>query len=235
MADNYLERKMEEYRSGNLGRRTVRSGSASTLPKGKIVVDFPQRIVIVVGDCDAISRCVVSRFISAGCKTAFCSVDRKGGAALSQSFGARFYPLRVVDRESLAEVVEDVRLHWGQPDTLIVNPDVSRIELAEILDENIIAGFNAAEGRLRIIEIVHKQSIVSVETAEIVESDKSDRSDSSDKSDMVDCSEAEPVCGCWNRIVVGEEDERNGELVGSLCVFLCEPCGRYITGQDFVV
>lgn len=223
MADNYLERKMEEYRSGSLGRRTVRSVSSTVLPKGKIAVDFPQRTVIVVGECDVISRGIVSRFVSAGCKTAFCSVDRKAGATLAQSFGARFYPVRNIDRESFVEMVDDVTSHWGRPDTLIVNSDNRSDGLTKILDDKTIAGFYDAEGKFRMIEIGSQQS---------VESDSPDPSDSSDESA---CMEGLSGCDCRNRIIVGERDEQSGELVGSLCVFLCEPCGRFVAGQTFEI
>ena len=60
MADNYLERKMEEYRSGKLSAR-VKSGVSRSLPKGKIAVDFPPRTVILAAGvscrCQIFHRC----------------------------------------------------------------------------------------------------------------------------------------------------------------------------------
>lgn len=216
MADNYLERKMEEYRSGNLGRRTARNVGGSTLPKGKIAVDFPPRIVIVVGECDAVSHGVVSRFVSAGCKTAFCSNEPKDGAALSQAFGARFYPVKKLDEDSLGEVLCDLKQHWGRPDTLIINHRERPYGAVDVLDVRFLEALDNSEGQLRIIEIASMP-------------------DDSEESDWSGKAYGDRIDGQINRIVVGERSEKCGERVGSLCVYICEPCGRFLAGQIFKV
>ncbi len=207
---------MEEYRSGNLGRRTTRTVGGSSLPKGKIAVDFPPRIVIVVGESDVISRSIVSRFVSSGCKTAFCSTSSKDGAALSQTSGARFYPVKSLDEKSIDEVIDDVTRHWGCPDTLIINQGENSCCATELYDTRVIARLDDSDTRLRIIEMALK-------------------SGDSEAINLSDMATADKTARKINRIVVRERSERCGEIVSSLCVFICEPCGRFLAGQMFEV
>lgn len=125
MADNYLERRMEEYRAGRLAsvpgtRRTSRLGHTP----GSLVVEYPQlRVLCLLSDAN-LSDAVVRAFREVDCKVAFCDADLGRGNTLSQSFGARFYCHDVVtSKDRLLRTVADLEKVWGGIDVLVCDAD----------------------------------------------------------------------------------------------------------------
>lgn len=90
MADNYLEKRMEDYARG---RSTgPRARGAHTPRPGMMTVRYQYRTVVVTGaDTDAGAE-IVGAFVGAGCLVAFICSCRDAGRTLSQSRGGRFYP-----------------------------------------------------------------------------------------------------------------------------------------------
>ena len=123
MADNYLERKMEEYRSGKSQQRVVKRTPSGAKP-GTINVKFPSRRVFVTGGANGIGRAIVEAFRNADCRVAFCDNDSKAGTATAQATGAQFYPIDVIDANALDACVERVIKAWGDIDVIVNNVGV---------------------------------------------------------------------------------------------------------------
>ena len=123
MADNYLERKMEEHRSGRPAAKH-KSPSFATQRKGYISVKFPPRRVFITGGAVGIGREIVRAFRAADCQVAFCDIDLKQGTATSQETGARFYHVDVSDTTALAVAFNDLIKHWGDVDIIVNNVGV---------------------------------------------------------------------------------------------------------------
>lgn len=89
MADNYLERKMEDYRRGTSGaRRLTHTGDVP----GVLRLRLQPRAVLIL---DAAGRCddtLVSMLTGAGCRVAFTCADASYGHALAQRVGALYLP-----------------------------------------------------------------------------------------------------------------------------------------------
>ena len=95
MADNYLEKKMEDLRMGKTGtsapRRRLSPGA------GKICFDFPTRRVLVAGGCHGIGEAIVDAYLHTGCKVAVFDTDKDKGSAMARDKGIRFYPISPSD------------------------------------------------------------------------------------------------------------------------------------------
>lgn len=92
MADNYLERKMEEYRQGAKRPMAKRHTSSSAGRKGMMAVDFPEINVFVTSADEALVRA----FSEAGAHVAFCCGVpdmKKSATGLAERTGSRFYPM----------------------------------------------------------------------------------------------------------------------------------------------
>ena len=127
MADNYLENKMEEYRSGKT--RSYRPKlTPSGAKAGTLNVKFPARRVYVTGGASGIGREIVRQFRDAGCKVAFCDIDRVSGAATAQATGAQFHPVDVADAQALETSLKRVIDAWGDIDVLVNNVGVSEFK-----------------------------------------------------------------------------------------------------------
>lgn len=127
MADNYLEKKMEEHRRGGI----VKSNARRLTPGGDRpgTVSFriePLRIFVTDGSFDY-APAIICRFRDAGCKVAFFSADEKNGRELAQKSGARFYPASFA-----GSISDDIAKVWGGLDALVVTdgkmPDNVNIE-----------------------------------------------------------------------------------------------------------
>ncbi|MDE7396895.1 MAG: SDR family oxidoreductase [Muribaculum sp.] len=121
MADNYLENKMEEYRRRQGANSTMSRKVSPTLRPGEIRMKFPPRRVFVTGGANGIGRAVVKAFADAGCKVAFCDIDRRQGPLTAQSTGSKFYPVDVTDTEALHQCMLSIFRDWGDIDILINN------------------------------------------------------------------------------------------------------------------
>lgn len=133
MADNYLEKKMEEYRSGKLGRKSP-SQAAAIRRKGELTVKFPQLRVYVTGGAGGIGRAIVKAFRETDCRVAFCDIDRKGGTLFAQETGSRFYPLDVTDADGLERSLTDVTNEWGNIDVIVNNVGIGDFKPLETLE-----------------------------------------------------------------------------------------------------
>lgn len=108
MADNYLERRMEDYRSGRGGSRRLHASSRS----GRLSLPYPHQYVLVLGGDTPAGRAVLEAFSHSGATVAFtASAD---GAALAQQTGARYYPM------TAADAIADMTARGQRPDALIV-------------------------------------------------------------------------------------------------------------------
>lgn len=105
MADNYLERKMEEHRMSPPYRRS------SSLPsKGKILFNFPPKRILVCGSDSALSKALIKAFAESGCRVALystCSNDDASGARFIQSTGR--------PSQDLSKMLQS----WGDVDVII--------------------------------------------------------------------------------------------------------------------
>ncbi len=116
MADNYLEKRMDDYRSGRLGRpvsvaaKRSRQGAVNELS----VAFPPMRILVVSRGLSALAAEVVRLSRSLGLATALCSEAGREAMALSQSVGARLYTT-----SDPSAVAADLARHWGGVDVVM--------------------------------------------------------------------------------------------------------------------
>lgn len=122
MADNYLERKMEEH-----GRPALRLCNADA----RLATAFGcealchLRVLVVSADYEAVAE-AVRVFRAAGCRTAFTAVGdgRRHGTTLAQTCGARCYPCLQADVQTYGRIVADLRYHWGGVDVVVADAAV---------------------------------------------------------------------------------------------------------------
>ena len=98
MADNYLERKMEDLRSGKTqkpgSRRTSAAVSAASRHPGDYTLSYPELRVFVCGDATSpLGRAIVAALREVGLKVAFSGTDKQAGEEMARSLGAQFHPL----------------------------------------------------------------------------------------------------------------------------------------------
>jgi len=128
MADNYLERKMEDYRRSIANGESHMSSKrkASQIKEGYIQIKFPPRRVFVTGGASGIGRAIVESFRRTGCKVAFCDTDTIAGRNVSQSTGSQFHPLDIADSIKLTTALDYVARNWGDIDVIINNAGIFR-------------------------------------------------------------------------------------------------------------
>lgn len=141
MADNYIEKKMEDLRSGAATRHTSRRSAigpsaAGALP-GALTLHFPEMRIFVAGDATTpLGVAIIRAMREVGCKVAFSGADADRGKAMAQELGAQFHPLSAPGEGSDINVVVlppsvayTVR-HWRGIDALIVlGGTVSDVEI----------------------------------------------------------------------------------------------------------
>lgn len=125
MADNYLERKMEDLRSGRLGN-DIRKAASPGPRKGVIQVAFPPRRVLVTGGCNGIGRAVARAFLKAGCKVAVMDCDKAAGEAMAAAEGIRFYHTDLADTAAIEKGMENLFSAWKDLDIVVNNAGISR-------------------------------------------------------------------------------------------------------------
>lgn len=131
MADNYLERKMEEHRNGGARQRPRHTTPMAGARPGHMDVKFAPRRVFVTGGANGIGRSIVTQLRNVGCKVAFCDVDSEAGTELARSCGAQFHPLDVCDTSSLLQAMDKVFRAWGDIDVVINNVGISEFKSLE--------------------------------------------------------------------------------------------------------
>ncbi len=117
MADNYLEKRMEEYRSGRLASRSRTSASMRAPRKNnQLTLAYPSMtVVIFAGALDGIVDDTVAAFAAVGCRVAFTADDGASSARLAQRTGARFYPSAI----SADDIIADISARWSAPDVAL--------------------------------------------------------------------------------------------------------------------
>lgn len=118
MADNYLERKMEEHRNGG-PRKSVHKTASLGSRAGVWEVPFAERRVLVAGRGTALDTLVVERLRSVGCKVAFMGWEKSEGTELARRTGAQCHPTSYSDAEGLKKSVALVCRAWGDIDVVI--------------------------------------------------------------------------------------------------------------------
>lgn len=114
MADNYIERKMEELEA----RKAMPKKPVSNRAGHK-------RRVFVTGGASGIGKAIVKAFGNEGYRVAFCDRDAERGKETSKETGALFFPADVSDKEALESCLQQLFDRWGDVDVLINNAGIS--------------------------------------------------------------------------------------------------------------
>lgn len=119
MADNYLEKRMEDYRRGVIKPTSRRYHAA--LPSGKQIAAAPHNMLLCFNDMELCTALLNEFQGVAGLKAAFVADDMKYGGKLAQSTGALYVPVRSLGAEDTAKAVETVSARWGKVDLMITD------------------------------------------------------------------------------------------------------------------
>lgn len=103
MADNYIERKMEELEA----RKAMPKKPVSNRAGHK-------RRVFVTGGASGIGKAIVKAFSNEGYRVAFCDRDAERGKETSKETGALFFPADVSDKEALESCLQQLFDRWGR-------------------------------------------------------------------------------------------------------------------------
>lgn len=148
MADNYLERKMQDLKSGKL-QNSILTGKISSSKAGKLKgmlqIPFPIRRVLVTGGCHGIGLAITLAFCKAGCKVAVFDCDKEAGEALATNHGIRFYHLDVADHNAIENALDNLFKSWLDIDIIVSNAgiaDFKPISECSIADFNHVVNVN---------------------------------------------------------------------------------------------
>lgn len=107
MADNYLEKRMEELRSGKLA---VKGGIPGIKPGSKRVV--------VVGGTSGEARERVLEYRKEGCRVAVFDSDEKAGRRMAYENGVRFHHVSLDDMKAIGREIEKLLKAWRDIDMI---------------------------------------------------------------------------------------------------------------------
>lgn len=124
MADNYLEKRMDDLRRGNRQAPIARSSLRRAWQPASQVAFPPARVV--TGGASGIGRAIVEAYCKAGCRVAFVDTDMEAGRSTASATGSRFIPLDVADADALVEAMETLMHSWGDLDIIVNNVGVCR-------------------------------------------------------------------------------------------------------------
>lgn len=147
MADNYLEKKMDDYRRGVNAKAPRRSYINPAAPRCLTVE--PQRIAAVISD-DALLQALLPLLQGLpGVKVAFAGSDGRAGSHLAQSSGALFVPVTAHDESALAKVISETVKRWDGVDTLLTDipPLVSTVTMTKVVMIDFTAAAGGAESQ----------------------------------------------------------------------------------------
>ncbi len=117
MADNYLERRMEEYRNGTLAQ-SLRRSVAMTRKRPKTRYEALHALVVCHG-LNADAEKLIRTFAARRCRISFASNSRTAGSTLAQSCGARFYPIDEMSDEAVSLTAGAAAKHYGSLNAII--------------------------------------------------------------------------------------------------------------------
>lgn len=112
MADNYLERRMEDLKSGRLG---VRNSVPGIKPGSR-------RVVAARGTSGEV-RDKVFEFRRLGCRVAVFDSDEEAGKKMAYENGVRFHNLDLYDEEALKKATYDLLSSWRGVDIIMGKKD----------------------------------------------------------------------------------------------------------------
>lgn len=124
MADNYLENKMDDLRSGRLGRKVATAKSHAPAP-GYLRIPFPSRRVLVTGGANGIGLAIVRAFLKANCKVAVFDIDKQAGEKLAYGEGVRFSHVDISDVTQLESAFSGMIKAWRDVDIIVNNAGIS--------------------------------------------------------------------------------------------------------------
>lgn len=125
MADNYIERRMEDMRSGKLSSHHASSTMAKPR-KGYLQIPFPSRRVLVTGGANGIGLAIARAFLKLGCTVAVFDCDAESGKLLASKEGIRFYPVDLTDVQCTEEAVDNLLRAWRDIDIVVSNAGISK-------------------------------------------------------------------------------------------------------------
>lgn len=123
MADNYLEKRMEELRSGKLA---IKKAIPGIKPKA-------QRVV-VAGGCHGIAREKALEFRKLGCRIAVFDSNEKSGKQMAHDHGIRFHRVDIEDEGALSNEMISLLSAWRGIDTIAGRKDICNILYQKIID-----------------------------------------------------------------------------------------------------
>lgn len=123
MADNYLEKKMEDHRLRQSAQPRGKAGTFMRFRPGLYVATGALRVLLEDVSCSW-SAAIIDAFRSAGCKLAFTGTDIQTGRHIAQKTGTLFYP-----GDDAESAIAYLRSHWGGLDALIVPSGADNLNL----------------------------------------------------------------------------------------------------------
>ncbi|MDE7408472.1 MAG: SDR family NAD(P)-dependent oxidoreductase [Muribaculaceae bacterium] len=123
MADNYLERRMEELRSGKLA---VKRAIPGIKPKG--------RRILIAGGCHGIGLEKALEYRKQGCRVAVFDSDEVSGKRIAYEHGIRFHRVDIEDERAIRNEIFSLLSVWRGIDTLAGKEDICNILSKEITD-----------------------------------------------------------------------------------------------------
>lgn len=114
MADNYLERRMEDLRSGRIGAAARHRTGAPAKSRHTLSVTFPEMRILVADGLSDLGKAIIKAFRSVGMKVAFCAPEQHEGNLFAQESGARYCPVA-----EMAQALPGLEKAWGGIDLAV--------------------------------------------------------------------------------------------------------------------
>ena len=138
MADNYIERRMEDLRSGKLSGAISSINHHSSHRKGYLQIRLPELRVLFIGSLNSINQAIIKDYRNMGSKVAVITEDRENGECLAKNNGIRLYPIDLTQTEALDKSILNLLKTWYDIDVIIMSDkNKSRAELIPIIVDRI--------------------------------------------------------------------------------------------------
>lgn len=162
MADNYLEKKMEEHRRGGAPAYRRKLTPRGTVP-GQWLLSFPVKSVLLpdIDRCPEpeMARKIIRQLAGIGFRVSFSCADSRAGSRIAQECGARFIPQGALPHRDASPEMKpgaDIILHFdndavavsaaGSPGSITVEAAGADAMLKSVIFTCVILA-NSKEGK----------------------------------------------------------------------------------------